>query len=325
MNTKIAEAKELSSTISETEEYKKAITELTPVVAAASLPKKSVDKVVETKETKAEEKKEDKAEEKKEVKEEKKEEKKSRKSRSASRKRNSIFGGFGLGKKEEKVESPTTEEPAPTAAAEEPVTATEPVAEEPVTVAEPAVESAATETPAVVEKPAPTKRNSIFGTLKQQFSNKAGSGEKKTEEAPVVPAKDAAEPVSELAPVIPAVEASEPLPTSVESPAAAVETETPNGETKVETPVVKSDKRKNSLPFGFGKKEKSATSDEESTDKPFFAKLRATVKGKKSEKPVEAAPEVPSAVEETPVVEPAVIAEPEPVIPATTPQVAASA
>jgi hypothetical protein len=328
LKTKSAEAKEAAPAVAESEEYKKAIAELTPVAAAASLPKKSADKAVETKAEDKEEKTE-KPEDKKEAKEEKKadklEEKKARtKSRSASRKRNSIFGGF-LGKKEEKAEVPEAETAAPAPAVEEPVAAAEPVPTPEIT------ETAPVEPAPVVEKPTPAKRNSIFGTLKSQFSNK---GEKKTEEAPVVPVKDA-EPVSENAPVIPAVEASEPLQTSVEAPAPAPAevTEAPvtNGDVPAEAPVIKSDKRKSSLPF-FGSKKEKATSDEESTEKPFFAKLRATVKGKKSEKvsekPAEAAPEVaasPAAEETSAVVEPAVVSEPEPVVSTATPQVAASA
>lgn len=80
---------------------------------------------------------------------------------------------------------------------------------------------------------------------------------------------------------------------------AATETAEPavaatNGETKKE---VKNDKRKSSLPFGLGKKEKVATSDDE-TEKPKspspFSKLRATIKGKgKADKPAEKAEEKP--------------------------------
>lgn len=94
--------------------------------------------------------------------------------------------------------------------------------------------------------------------------------------------------------MIPAVETTEPLSAEVASPA-TVPTETTevapatNGETKE----VKTEKRKSSLPFGFGKKEKSATSDEEGEkvkSPPFFSKLRQTVKGKgKTEKPAEEA------------------------------------
>merc|ERR1711939_268896 len=241
LKTKVAEAKELAPTVVETEEYKKAHADLTKpavVAAAAAAPKKSVEKPEALKEE----------------------------------------------KKEEKKETPaTTEETAaPAPAVEEPVVAaTEPVVAPETTATEPT--PAATEaTPAapVEARPAASKRNSIFGTLKSQFSQHK---EKKpeTEAAPAVPAKET-EPVSETAPVIPAVEESEPLATSVASPA-TVPTETTeapvtNGETKAtETPVVKTDKRKSSLPW-LSKKEKATTSDEE-TEKPKspFAKLRATV------------------------------------------------
>lgn len=167
------------------------------------------------------------------------------------------------------------------AAAVAPVAAEETLAEEP-----------KTETEAFQPAPA-NKRNSIFGSLKSQFSQQK---EKKpaTETAPAVPAKDA-EPVAESAPVIPAVETTEPLATSVASPA-TVPTETTtlhttNGETKAaEAPVVKSDKRKSSLPW-LNKKEKTTTSDEEG-EKPKspFARIRGTIKSKTSPK-AEKAPE----------------------------------
>ncbi|KAK0118181.1 hypothetical protein ONS95_012486 [Cadophora gregata] len=347
LKAKVAEAKELAPTVVETEEYKKAHTELTKpaVVAAASAPKKSVEKPEALKEEKKEEKAEEKAEEKKEIKEEKKEEKKDRKSRSASRKRNSIFGGFGIGKKEEKTEekkeTPATEETAaPAPAVEEPVVAaTEPaVAPETAPATTEATPATAEATPAVAPveaRPAASKRNSIFGTLKSQFSQHK---EKKpeAEAAPAVPAKET-EPVSETAPVIPAVEESEPLATSVASPA-TVPTETSdapvtNGETKAaETPTVKTDKRKSSLPW-LSKKEKATTSDEE-TEKPKspFAKLRATVKGKTSpkaekvsEKPAATEEAEPTTATETAKPEAPVVSEPTPVVPQSTPQVSASA
>jgi len=320
---KVAEAKELAPTVIETEEYKTAHTHLTKpvVVVTATTSKKSDEKVEAVKEEKPEEKAEEKAEEKKE---EIKEEKKSRQSRSASRKRNSIFGGFGLGKKEEKVEDKKETTPA--------TTETAPVVEEPVVAApEPVVAPEATEPTSAVEaapveaRPATTKRNSIFGTLKSQFSQHK---EKKpeTETAPAVPAKET-EPVSENAPVIPAVEESEPLATSVASPATApvetVEAPVTNGETKaVETPVVKTDKRKSSLPWMTKKKEVTTSDDEAEKPKSPFAKLRATVKGKsspKAEKPV-VAEEVEPKTTETPVV-----SEPTPVVSQSTPQVSASA
>lgn len=328
LKAKAAEAKELAPTVVESEEYKKAHADLlpkAPVAAAATTPKEVKE------ETKAEEKKEakeEKKEEKKEIKEEKKE---ARKSRSASRKRTSIFGGFNLGgKKEEKTEAAKEDAVvAPTDEAAAPVV--EPaVAPETTETTEAAPVVAETTPASPTEKPAPTKRGSIFGNLK--FGQHK---EKKTEAeaAPAVPAKDA-EPVSETAPVIPAVESTEPLATSVASPATvpAETTEAPitNGETKTEAaPVTKSDKRKSSLPF-FTKKEKVSSEEEgEKADKPKspgpFARIRATVKGKtspKAEKPTEAAES--SAAEPTPADAP-VVSEPEPVVPQSTPQVTASA
>jgi hypothetical protein len=144
--------------------------------------------------------------------------------------------------------------------------------------------------------------------------------------------------------VIPAVESTEPLATSVASPA-TVPTETvavTNGETKpAETPAVKSDKRKSSLPWLNSKKEKAATSDEEGEkEKPLspFAKLRATVKGRTSPK-TEKAPEKAAEPAAEPVAEPsteateaAPVAAEEPVISEpvqaahnSTPQVSATA
>jgi hypothetical protein len=192
----------------------------------------------------------------------------------------------------------------------------------------------ATEEAAPAEaKPAASKRNSIFGTIKSQFASK----EKKPEaEAPAVPAKDA-EPVAETAPVIPAVESTEPLATAVGAEDAPAEAAATNGATPAaDAPVTKSEKRKSSLPW-LSKKEKAVTSDDEAEkEKPLspFAKLRATVKGKspKAEKPAEKAAEEPAAeaaATEAPAAEagPAAVEEPvaaEP-IPAATAQVSATA
>lgn len=351
LKTKIAEAKELAPSVTEHDDYKKSHSSLSkPVAGAAATPKKSTEVKKEEKAEAKEEAKIDKLEdnvEKKEEKAEKKEEKKEvkeRKSRSASRKRNSIFGAIpGFGKKEEKVEAPKEETPA-VAPTTEAVTesAAEPVA--PVVEDPAATEPAApvTEEPVVAApaetKPAPTKRNSIFGTLKSFTQHKEKKPE--AEAAPAVPAKDA-EPVSETAPVIPAVESTEPLAAAVASPA-TVPTETTavtNGDTKAaETPVVKNDKRKSSLPW-LTKKEKT-TSDEEG-EKPLspFAKLRATVKGKSSpkaektaEKPVEPSAEPATATEptaEAPVAdvkpEEPIVSEPIPAAHTSTPQVSATA
>lgn len=337
LKAKIEAAKELATTVPETEGYKTALSELTKpaFVAPIAVPKKSVDKV-EPKEDKKEEKKEEKAEAKVEKKEEKKEEKTARKSRSASRKRNSIFGNFSLGgKKEEKAEVAKEDVPA-APAADAPATeapATEEAAE-PVVAAEAAAAPAAEAASPTEARPAAAKRNSIFGSLKNQFSSHKVEKKPEAEAAPAVPAKDA-EPVSETAPVIPAVEASEPLATSVASPATVPTetTETPvtNGDSKpAETPAVKSDKRKSSLPW-LTKKEKPTSDEEADKPKSPFAKLRATVKGKKTEKPAEkpaepaAAAETPAPVEPTPAAEEPVVSEPTPVVQQTTPQVTASA
>ncbi|KAI0109079.1 Pleckstrin homology domain-containing protein [Nemania sp. FL0031] len=300
LKLKIAEAKELATTVTETEAYKQTLEALKPAppakkeekpaAAAAEAPKEETPAEPAAEEAKEEDKKE-------EPKEEKKEEPKRR---SASRKRASIFGNL-LGKKDEaKKEAPAEDKPAETEAAaaettpiEQIIEATEAEAAAEATPAEAAPEVAPVEEPKEAAKPAPTKRASIFGGLS------FGKKKVEAESAPATPAKEetpAAEaPVAETAPVIPAVETTEPLSAEVASPAAAP-TETAeaapatNGETKKE---MKSDKRKSSLPFAFGKKEK-ASSDEEGEKKstPFFSKLRQTVKkSKPAEKPAEKAEE----------------------------------
>ncbi|PQE03342.1 immunogenic protein [Rutstroemia sp. NJR-2017a BBW] len=238
------------------------------------------------------------------------------------------------------VAEPVTTETAPV----EEVPVTEAPATEEVPVVAPAAEEAVSPT-TPAEKPLPTKRSSIFGTLQSRFSHKKPEPEAA---APAVPAKDE-EPVSENAPVIPAAESTEPLAESVEPvvPAEATEAPAVNGETKVpEAPVTKADKRKSTLPW-LNKKEKSATSDDEA-EKPLspFAKLRATVKGKSSpktektaEKPVEPTAEskieentddkIPEeetpAAEAAPVVSEPVVAEPVAAAPVSAPQVSATA
>ncbi|KAI8951921.1 Pleckstrin homology domain-containing protein [Xylaria longipes] len=298
---KIAEAKELATTVTESETYKQTLESLKPAPAA----KKEEKPAAATAEAPKEETAAEAAEEPKEVKEEEKKEeakeekKDDSKRRSASRKRTSIFGL--LGKKDEpKKETPAEDKPAETEAVaateatpiEQIIQATETEA----TPAEVATEAAPAEETKEAAKPAPTKRQSLFGGLS------FGKKKVESESAPTTPAKEEAPiaeaPVAETAPVIPAVETTEPLSAEVASPA-TVPTETTeaapatNGEPKKE---VKSDKRKSSLPFAFGKKEK-ATSDEEGEKKstPFFSKLRQTVKkSKPAEKPTE------KSTEETP-------------------------
>ncbi|KAI1811833.1 Pleckstrin homology domain-containing protein [Poronia punctata] len=307
LKAKIAEAKELAVAVTESETYKNTLESLKPAKkeekpVVAEAPKEEVGP--ET----AEEAKEEEEEE--EKKEEKKEEPKRR---SASRKRASIFGTL-LGKKEEaKKEVASEDKPAEEAAATEPtpieqlIQATEDAQAEGAVADAPATEETK-ETKEPV-KPTPTKRASIFGSL--------SFGKKKAEaESPAAtPAKEetavtSEEPVAETAPVIPAVETTEPLSTDVSSPA-TVPTETTevaaNGESKKE---VKGEKRKSSLPFAFGKKdkvEKSATSDEEGEKKssnPFFSKLRQTVKKTKpAEKPADKAEETPAEVAAEPATE----------------------
>ncbi|KAI1408996.1 Pleckstrin homology domain-containing protein [Hypoxylon sp. FL1857] len=285
LKLKIAEAKELATTITESETYKQTLESFKPTpppkedkpAAEAEAPKE---------EAKEEPKEEDKKEEPKE--EAKEEGKKDSKRRSASRKRASIFGNLLSKKEETKKEAPAEDKPAE----DKPAETTE--------AAEPAAETAAAETPAAEAapaeeakkeepaKPTPSKRASLFGGL--SFGKKKAEAES----APTTPAKETAEaPVAENAPVIPAVETTEPLSTEVASPATApTETTEATPATNGETKEVKNEKRKSSLPFGFGsKKEKSATSDEEGEkvkSPPFFSKLRQTVKGKgKAEKATE--------------------------------------
>ncbi|KAK5631641.1 hypothetical protein RRF57_007355 [Xylaria bambusicola] len=310
IKVKIAEAKELAITVTESETYKQTLESLKPVPAAKKEEKSVAEAPKEDAPAgAAEEVKEAKEEEKEEAKDEKKEEKKEEpKRRSASRKRASIFGNF-LGKKEEsKKETSAEDKPAESEAA--PATETTPIeqiieATEAEAAAQPAEVAATEATPTSAEeakdtkevaKPTPTKRASLFSGL--SFGKKKAE----SESAPSTSAKEEASateaPVAETAPVIPAVETTEPLTAEVASPAEASTEATEavpatNGETKKE---VKSDKRKSSLPFAFGKKEK-ASSDEEGEKKstPFFSKLRQTVKkSKPTEKPAE------KAVEETP-------------------------
>ncbi|RYP65977.1 hypothetical protein DL771_008024 [Monosporascus sp. 5C6A] len=305
LKLKIAEAKELAATVTESENYKHTMESLNPTAAAkkeekpaAEAPKEEAAPEAPKEDAAVEEEKRD------EIKDEKKEDKKDR--RSASRKRASIFGNL-LGKKEEvKKETPAEEKSAEDKPAETTGTAAAEVPAESTPATEPVVETPATETPAAPTetaespkkeapaKPAVSKRSSIFGSL--SFGKKKTATES-GEATPVTPVKETtaeAEPVAESAPVIPAMETSEPLSTEVTSPATAP-TETTevapatNGETKKE---MKSDKRKSSLPFSFGKKDKATTSDEEGEkvkSPPFFSKLRQTVKGKgkAEEKPAE--------------------------------------
>lgn len=270
---------------------------------AGVFPKKAAD-------TKKEEKKIESCEIK-----EKKPEEKEVKDRSASKKRNSLFNGFGIGAK--KAEKTSEEVPPTPDAVVEPVTQpalhTEPVEEPsiPVEDATPVDNS---------ERPVPTKRSSIFGTLKNQFAKK----EKTTSPLPT-PNKDMESP-NAVAPVIPAVGSAEPIEKDVTVAEPSVEQPT-NTELKTS----KVEKRKSSL-LGFGTKpmiEKPATSDEE-IEKPLspFARFRATVKSKTSknlsDKKVEKTENLENKVDENEVKE-TVNINPEPATSTSTNPVAASA
>ncbi|CCC05995.1 hypothetical protein SMACR_00211 [Sordaria macrospora] len=283
LKAKIAEAKELANTVVESETYKKTIETLNPAAVkkeekapeAAAAVEPATEATAEgptTEETPAAT--EEVATTEPIVKEEAKKEdakEEGSKRRSASRKRTSIFGNLGFGKKEEK---------------------------KPVTVEAEKKEEAA-ETPV---RPTPAKRTSLFGNLSFGKKKAASPAPVAADEAPAA----TTEPVAETAPVIPAVDTTEPLSAEVNSPA-TVPTETvevPAATSGAESPKkeVKTDKRKSSLPFAFGKKEK-ATSDEE-IEKPKspspFSRLRDTIKGKgkgkteKSEKAEEKTEEVPA-------------------------------
>lgn len=103
--------------------------------------------------------------------------------------------------------------------------------------------------------------------------------------------------------MIPPVEATTPLAVDVSNPA-TVPTETTeaavatNGEPKKDV----KEKRKSSLPFAFGKRDKSpGPADGEERSKSPFSKLRATIKGKnKAEKPAEEATKEEAVKEEEP-------------------------
>jgi hypothetical protein len=312
LKLKIAEAKELASAVTESETYKATLESFKPAKKeekAVETPKEETAAAVPATEEAAPVAEEAAKEE--EVKDVKSEEPKRR---SASRKRTSFFG---FGKKEESkkeevkkeaetknadevaVETPAAETPAieETPKIEEPVKPVEEVPViAPIAVEEPA--KAAEETPAEAvpatteekplespkEKPTAIKRNSFFGNV---FSKK----EKKTPELkptePEAP-KDAAE-AETTAPVIPPVEATTPLAVDVSNPA-TVPTETTEAAAATSpAPEAKKDlkeKRKSSLPFAFGKRDKSPAPVEGEKKESPFSKLRNTIRGK-SPKPAE--------------------------------------
>lgn len=309
LKLKIAEAKELAPTVTESETYKTTLESFKPAkkeekpVAAAA----TTEEAAKTEETPAvtEEAPKEEAVAAPVTEEESKVEESKR--RSASRKRGSFFG-FGA-KKEFAPKSPKSEE---SKKLEEP-TAVEPLAAEaaPVTTETeaPKVDETAAVTdaaPAAVEEkpteevktpPAATKRNSFFGGVFGKKEKKVPEAVKPTEDAtPAAATEDAAIPKEEDkttdAPVIPPVEASTPLAVEVNNPG-TVPVETVDITPAAAAPAVEEpkkdikEKRKSSLPFAFGKRDKSPApaSDGESpkTAKSNpFSKFRATIKGNKS-------------------------------------------
>ncbi|KAJ6442927.1 immunogenic protein [Purpureocillium lavendulum] len=304
LKLKIAEAKELATTVTESEAFKKTVESFKPAPAVVK-EDKPTEEPVKAEEAKAEESPKEGETPKEETKKEEP------KRRSASRKRASIFG-FGSKKEEKKEEAKTEEVPAaaePVAEAEAPKAEETPAVatDAPATEDKPAEEAAPAESPK--EKPAPAKRNSFFGGVFGKKEKKPAEAAKPTEEAAEAPKEGEAPVTDAAAPVIPPVESTTPLAVDVSSPA-TVPTETveapaaTNGEAKKET----KERRKSSLPFAFGKREKSPSpvDGEEKTGKSAFSKLRATIKGKSAakaeEKPAEdVATEEPA--KETPVVE----------------------
>jgi hypothetical protein len=277
------------------------------------------------------------------------------KRRSASRKRTSFFG-FG-GKKESKVEEPKAEETAATEAAPA-LEATEAPATEEVKAVEaaeaaevaPATEEVKTaeETPATEvteapkEKPVPTKRNSIFGVFGRKEKKAAETKPVEAGEEPKAEETAAVAPADETAPVIPPVEATTPLAVDVASPAAAPAA-TEEAPVAAKSPVegqTPKEKRKSSYGFNFGRKSPAPVEGEEKTGSlSAFSKLRATINRKSSPKPEQqvetkeeekkdelpAVPATEETKEETPVVAP-VVEEPKPeTVATTTPAVTASA
>lgn len=250
------EAKANAEGVTSSAAYKEHFAALSkPAVPAAAKKEEKADEKAEKKEEKKEEAAAAEAADKEEAKEEKKEDKSARKSRSQSRKRSSIFGAFNNNKKKE--EPKLAEAEAAAAPVEIPVaTNAAEAAPADVPAEAPATETAeTTETPVApvfTNKPATNKRASIFGQIQSRFS-----GKKENASAPAIPAKDdvAAPEVNDNAPVIPVVETETPLSSDISTPAATVPIETTSEAAPVEpeaTPKV--EKRKSTLPFGFGGK-----------------------------------------------------------------------
>ncbi|KAG9255981.1 Pleckstrin homology domain-containing protein [Emericellopsis atlantica] len=313
LKLKIAEAKELAATVTESATYKSTLESFTPKkeekVAdkpAEETPAVAADAAAPTtEEAKTEEAVKEPEAAKGEETVEKPEETKPQ-----AKKRSSFFGFLDKKDKpvEKKEETPVAAD-EPAVAADKP--AEEPKAEAPIAT-EPEAEAAKTseEKPAESPKEKATKRNSFFGGILSKKEKKVAEPKPATEATE--PAKDgetATTPAAETAPVIPPVEATTPLAVDVnnkettaaspaeetaESPAAATEAKKDTKE-----------KRKSSLPF-LGKREKSPAPAEGETKSSTsaFSKLRATIKGKSGaakteDKPAEEAKKDEEAVAET--------------------------
>jgi hypothetical protein len=326
LKIKIAEAKELVATVTESETYKSTIESFKPAVPAKKEEKPAEEAPKAAEEAAAEDKP---AEETPVVTEEApKEEKKAESPKPLKSKRASFFGF--INKKDEPKPAEETpaesskaadDKPAEEVAAVAPVEAAK-VEETPAAEDKPAEETKPVEeTPAEADKPAEekavespkdkaSKRNSFFGNVFSKKEKKAV--EPKAAESVEAPKEAEVAPTTETAPVIPPVESTTPLAVDVSSPA-TVPTETKtteapatNGESKKDT----KEKRKSSLPFAFGKREKSPSPVEGEDKQSPFSKLRATIRGrtqpKAEDKPAEEAAKVdeeaPKA-EETPKVD----------------------
>lgn len=270
LKVKIAEAKQLAATVVESETYKKTLDSFKPAPLAKD-DKPAEEAVKADEPAKAEEAPKDGA-----LKDEAKDEEP--KSRSASRKRASFFG---FGKKEEKKEEPKLEDVPVTDSAVEVDSAK---ADEPPTADTqlPAAEDKAVEEPQPAEspkeKPVFSKRNSIFSGVFSKKEKKATESLKPSEGASETAAANEA-PAGESAPVIPPMASSAPLAVDV-SESGADNTEATAAEAEPKKDI--KEKRKSSLPFAFGKREKSPApvDGEEKAGKSPFSKLRATIKGK---------------------------------------------
>ncbi|KAG5928445.1 hypothetical protein E4U42_000649 [Claviceps africana] len=269
LKLKIAEAKEISGSVTESEAYKTALEALKPAAKEEApveeakpedAPKGDEAAATEGEAAVAEDKT---AEE--------------PKRRSVSRKRASIFG-FGR-----KDSAKDKKEEAPAAEVDAVVPAAEPAAE-----AAKAEETAATEGEAAAteekaaeqEKPAETpkapafKRNSFFGAVFAKKEKKT-SDVKPTEEV----VNEAETSTDAAAPVIPPVESTDPINT--EEVNAAGEATDATAEPAAKKDV--KEKRKSSLPFAFGRRDKSpspAEGEEKRQTQSPFSKLRATIKSK---------------------------------------------